>query len=350
MVKPVRLNGRLIGRGFPCFIIAEAGVNHNGSLALARKLVDAAAKAGADAVKFQTFRAESLATETAPLASYQKAYMGLKGSQQEMLRRLELSPEHHEALLHHCQKRKILFLSTPFDPLSAGFLFHLGVKGFKISSGDLTNLPFLTHVAKMRRPIILSTGMATLAEVSRAVSVVRDAGNAQIILLHCVSAYPARPRDMNVRALQSLSGSFPHPVGLSDHTTGTSVALASVALGASVIEKHLTLDKMLDGPDHGFSLDPREFTELVKGIREVESALGDGVKRPQAVEQGLIKVARKSLASARPLLRGNRVSVEDVTALRPGTGLNPSVLPALLGRRVRRNIPPGVLLKKVWFS
>lgn len=335
---------RPIGAGQPVFVIAEAGVNHNGELELARRLVDAAADAGADAVKFQTFAAERVAAREAPKADYQRQTTSVDESQQQMLRRLELAPTAHRELQAHARRRGLVFLSTPFDEASADLLDALDVPAIKIGSGEVTNLPFLEHVARKGRPVILSTGMSSLDEVGAAVVAVRATGNAELVLLHCVSEYPARPADANLRAMLTLADAFRTPVGYSDHTPGLEVALAAVALGASVIEKHFTLDRGLPGPDHRASLEPAQLTELVRGIRVVEQALGDGVKAPTAGELGNRVVARRSLAAAVDLPAGLTLTRESLCALRPATGIPPASLPAVLGRKLTRARRAGELI------
>lgn len=344
VVSPVDIGGRLVGPGQPCFLVAEAGVNHNGSVELARRLVDAAADAGADAVKFQTFVASRLVTAEAPKAEYQRQGTEPGESQYEMLRRLELSADAHRVLSGHAAARGILFLSTPFDGESADLLEELGVPAFKIASGELTNVPFLAHVARKGRPMIMSTGMASLEEVDAAVRVIREAGNPALVLLHCVSNYPADPADANLRALATMAGAFSVPVGYSDHTLGTQVALAAVALGACVVEKHLTLDRTLPGPDHRSSLEPAEFGALVSGVRVVERALGDGCKRPAASEAAIAAVARRSLVAAVDIPEGAILTGARIAVRRPGTGLPPGMLAQVVGRRAKRDIPVGTLL------
>lgn len=329
---------RLIGAGAPVFIVAEAGVNHNGDLGLARQLVDVAAEAGADAVKFQTFRSEALVSQNAPKAAYQRETTGAGESQREMLARLELTLDQHAEIREHCAKRGILFFSTPFDELSADALETLGVPLFKLPSGEITNLPFLRHVASKRKPIILSTGMSTLAEVAQAVAAIREAGDPPLALLHCVSAYPAPASEMNLRAMDTLRERFGCPVGLSDHTPGIEVAVAAVARGATIVEKHFTLDKRLPGPDHQASLEPVELVQLVRAIRTVEAALGDGDKRPMPSESETRQVARKSLVTARPIRAGEKLTADLVAIKRPGTGISPADLPRVLGRTVRRDL------------
>jgi N,N'-diacetyllegionaminate synthase len=320
------------------FVIAEAGVNHNGDLGLARALVDAAAGAGADAVKFQTFSADRLVTRTAATAEYQRRATGGQQSQHAMLEALELSPAHHEALLAQATGRGIEFMSTPFDPESARFLKRLGVRRLKVSSGDLTNLPMLEVVGGLGLPVILSTGMGDMDEVEAAVTTLRGAGLADLTLLQCVSNYPADPADANLRVMDAYASAFGVAVGLSDHTPGIVVAIAAVARGAACVEKHLTLDRSLPGPDHQASLEPGEFKAMVAAIRDVERALGDGVKRPAPGELAIRSVARKSLVAARDIPAGATIGVEDIVILRPGTGLPPSALPQVVGRRAARPI------------
>lgn len=349
-MQQVRIGNKLIGSRQPVFVIAEAGVNHNGDLKMACSLIDVAVEAGADAVKFQTFVAERLATPDAPKAAYQLAATQHRESQLEMLRRLELSPDAHRELQSYCREREIIFLSTPFDEQAADFLDDLGVPAFKISSGDLTNSPLLEHVARKGKPVILSTGMSELSELIEAVSVLNSAGCETPILLHCVSNYPANPADVNLRAMQTMRSAFDVPVGFSDHTEGIDVALAAVALGACVIEKHFTLDRDLPGPDHRASLEPTELSQLVQSIRRIEPALGDGRKVPAASELETAKVARRSLVAAHDIPEGATLEREMVALRRPGTGLSPATLPTLIGRRALHNIAAGTLLDLDMFS
>lgn len=321
------------------FVIAEAGVNHNGDPALAVKLVDAAADAGADAVKFQTFRAESLASASAPQAAYQRRAAGRSEGQLAMLKRLELSEAGHRRALARAKRRGITFISTPFDETSADFLDRLGVPLFKIPSGEVTNLALLRHVARKRRPVILSTGMSTLAEVRDAVAALRRAGCRDLTVLHCVSNYPADPKDANLRAMRTMAEAFRVPVGWSDHTTGLTTAVAAVALGAEVLEKHFTLDKRLPGPDHAMSLSPTELKAYVAAAHEAADALGDGVKAPRPCEEPIRRVVRRSLVLKAPGRKGDRLRAADLAAKRPGTGLAPALLPELVGRRLRRAVP-----------
>lgn len=349
-------------------VIAEAGVNHNGDPALALKLVDAAARAGADTVKFQTFRAEALASAAAPKADYQARTTGPGENQLAMLRRLELSGEAHRAVLDRCRERGIRFLSTPFDSGSLDFLVKdLKVDAVKIGSGNLTDAPLLLDAARSDLPVILSTGMATMEDIKSALGVLafgygaskgerpaRDsfrkafaapAGQAalrsKVTLLHCTTEYPAPVAETNLRAMDTMRRAFGLPVGLSDHTAGVAVAVAAVALGAVVIEKHLTLDKALPGPDHAASLDAREFAELVAGVRAVESALGDGDKRPRPSEIKNMAIARKSLVARRAIAKGESFSVENLGTLRPGDGVSAMDYFDWLGRAATRDYAAG---------
>ena len=341
---------RVIGRGEPVFVIAEAGVNHNGELDLAFQLVEAAADAGADAVKFQTFVAESVITADAEKADYQKTTTGAQESQLEMVKRLELSFEDFRELKNYCDSRAIMFLSTPFDSASIDFLDELGVAGFKISSGDLTNHPLVRHVAAKRRPVILSTGMSDLNEVDEALYVLRSAGNEQVILLQCVTNYPAAVEDVNLKAMLTMQAAFSVNVGYSDHTLGIDVPLAAVALGACVIEKHFTLDKSATGPDHRASLEPQEFKAMVSSIRRVEAALGTSIKTPAVSEASNAAIARRSIVAARNISRGMTITSEEIAFKRPGTGLPPKMADRVLGKTARVDVAAGTLLKLEMFE
>lgn len=344
MVNPFSIGSRLIGPGHPCFIIAEAGVNHNGDMDMARQLIDAAVAAGADAVKFQTFRADKLTTRHAPKANYQLQTTSGEESQQEMLRRLELSESQHRELIAHCAWHGILFLSTPFDEESADLLESLEVAAFKIPSGEITNLPFLEHLARKNKPIILSTGMSHLVEVEAAVTTLRTGGQQALALLHCVSNYPAAPADCNLRAMDTMSAALHVPVGYSDHTEGIEVCLAAVARGACIIEKHLTLNRLLPGPDHRASSEPEELARLIHSVRHVEEALGHGRKEPAASEANTAAVARKSLVAARDMPAGTRLTRELIAIKRPGTGLSPALLDQVVGKTLRKDVRESNLL------
>ncbi len=341
----LNIGGRRVGPGHPCPVIAEAGVNHNGSLELALGLVEAAARAGAEAVKFQTFRAEEVVIADAPKAAYQLANTGQAESQLEMLKRLELKPEHHLALRQRCRDLGLMFLSTAFDAQSVDLLEDLGVPAYKVPSGEITNLPLLAHVAGKHKPVILSTGMSTLEEARRALEALEAGGAAGVALLHCVSNYPARPQDVNLRAMATMAQAFGLPVGYSDHTLGNEVSLAAVALGACIIEKHFTLDRALPGPDHAASAQPEELAALVRGIKVVEAALGHGRKEPAASEADTRRVARRSLVAAVDIPAGVEIAAAMVAIKRPGSGLSPERLPELLGRRARVALAAGTLIR-----
>jgi N,N'-diacetyllegionaminate synthase len=343
-IPNIHIGDRPIGHGAPCFVIAEAGVNHNGDLDRALQLVDVAAEAGADAVKFQTFKADRLVTRNAAKAAYQIRQTGADESQYDMLQRLELSAEDHRRLIEHARNWGVLFMSTPFDEQSADLLDELGVPVYKLPSGEITNLPFLQAVARKGKPMIVSTGMASLGEVEAAVQAIEETGNDQFVLLHCVSNYPADPADVNLRAMQTLSAAFAKPVGYSDHTLGNEVSLAAVAMGACVIEKHYTLDRTLPGPDHGASSEPDELKALMGGIRKIESAMGHGRKQAAASEANTAAVARKSLVAARDIPAGALLTLDVIAIKRPGTGLPPAMRPCLLGRTAKTSINAGTLL------
>jgi N,N'-diacetyllegionaminate synthase len=332
-----------IGPGRPCFIIAEAGVNHDGDVELAHRLVDVAADAGADAVKFQTYETDALITRDAPKAPYQIETTGSAESQHEMLKKLELPRDAHAALKAHCERRGLVFLSTPFDPGSVVFLAELGVLAFKVPSQEIINIPFLRQIARHRRPMIVSTGNANMAEVDAASRAI-EAGSVPYALLHCVSQYPAEPRDINLRAMATMAQAFGVPVGFSDHTLGTAVPIAAAALGATIIEKHYTIDRSRPGPDHRASLEPGELASLVRDIRSAEAALGDGRKRPAPSEPEVGRAARKSLVAARDLDAGTVLAESDLAAKRPGTGISPALTDLIIGRRLRSDVAAGTLI------
>ena len=328
-------------------IIAEAGVNHNGDLALAKSLIDAAAEAGADIVKFQTFKADRLATPAATKADYQNRTTDAAESQREMLRRLELTPEMHVELQAHCQARNIAFLSTGFDIESIDYLAGIGLRCFKIPSGEITNLPYLRHIGAYGGEVILSSGMASLDEVRDAVRALETAGTGRdrIVVLHCTTEYPAPVEDVNLRAMRAMGESLGVRVGYSDHTRGIEVAIAAVALGAVVIEKHFTLDRDLPGPDHQASLEPAELKALVHSIRNVEMALGDGVKRPTAGEAKNRLVVRKSIVASRSIAAGEVFGEHNLTTKRPGNGLSPMRWDEVVGQCARRHFAVDELIE-----
>jgi len=317
------------------FIIAEAGVNHGGSIDTAITLVERAKECGADAVKFQSFRAEKLVSKRAEKAEYQKHTTKTSESQYRMLKNLELSGEDHGVLVRFCRQKDIVFLSSPFDEESADLLHDLDMPIFKIPSGEITNLPFLRHIAGKNRPIILSTGMSTLGEIEEALGVIRETGNQDVSLLHCVSEYPAPYREMNLRALNTLIVCFQLPVGFSDHTEGIEISIAAVALGATILEKHFTLSREMEGPDHKASLEPDEFRKMVEAIRNVELSMGDGIKRPAACEMGNIRIARKSVVAKSPIRPGEKFSERNITLKRPGYGIQPKDVSKILGMEAK---------------
>jgi N-acetylneuraminate synthase/N,N'-diacetyllegionaminate synthase len=334
----VKIGNKLIGEEEPCFIIAEAGVNHNGSVEQAKKLIDAAKDAEADAVKFQTFNAEKVVIEKAEKAEYQKETTG-GGTQYGMLKNLELSEEDFKELADYAKKAGILFLSSPFDKESVDLLDGINVPAFKIASGEITNFPLLKHIAKKEKPIILSTGMSTLGEVEEALNVIRSEGAEDVILLHCVSDYPASIEDVNLRAMETLKQAFRIPVGFSDHTLGITMPIAAVAMGACVIEKHFTLDRTLPGPDHSFAIEPDELREMERGIREVEKARGGGIKEKSELESEEMYIkARRSIHAKVNIPKGTKIKKDMLIIKRPGYGIKPKFIDMVVGREAKKDI------------
>jgi N,N'-diacetyllegionaminate synthase len=334
------------------FIIAEAGVNHNGDDEKALRLVEVAAEAGADAVKFQTFSADKLTRRGAEKAEYQKRATG-DGDQYDMLKALEMSPDLHLRLVDRCQALGIEFMSTAFDEDSFDLLVSLGIRRVKVPSGELTNIPLLTHMTRAGLPMIVSTGMAHLDEVRQAIAAIAteldsDGGSAQleqiVTILHCTSNYPTEPVDVNLRAMETMARELTLPVGYSDHTLGIAVSIAATALGARVIEKHFTLDKALPGPDHAASLDPVELGQLVAGIRAVQAAMGDGIKVPTASELPVRNLVRRSVTMVRDVAAGASIAAADIALLRPGNGIPPASFTQMPGRRARRPLRAGETL------
>lgn len=335
------------------FIIAEAGVNHNGSEDLALQLVDVAARCGADAVKFQTFSADKLVRKGAEKAEYQKRETG-EGDQHSMLKQLEMSEALHRKLIERCNEVGIEFMSTPFDEEAADFLVALGMKHIKVPSGEITNHPFLAHLAAKNVPMILSTGMATLEEIQEAVDVIRSVRQRHgfleplentLTVLHCTSNYPAALEDVNLRAMSTISQATNLPVGYSDHTAGITVSIAAVAMGGTVIEKHFTLDRNLPGPDHKASLEPDELAEMIARIRDVERALGSPIKQPNASELPVRALVRRSVTLIRSVEAGDIIAREDLALMRPGNGITPKELEAVIGRQAARSIADGSTLQ-----
>lgn len=327
------------------FIIAEAGVNHNGSLEIAKKLIDAAAEAGADAVKFQTFQAEKLVCSTAQKADYQKKSTDKDESQLAMLKRLELTEEMHKELIQHCVEKNILFLSTPFDIDSANMLNNLGMSIFKIPSGEITNLPYLRAISSLGKKIIMSTGMSSMQEVKEAVEVLQQNEASEVSILHCNTEYPTPMEDVNLRAMLTIKNELMLPVGYSDHTRGIEIPIAAVALGAQIIEKHFTLSREMEGPDHKASLEPNELREMVQAIRNVEKAMGDGIKSPSVSEMGNREVVRKSIVAKKLIRCGDILTEENITTKRPGTGISPLRWDEVIGKKAIRDFDKDELIQ-----
>ncbi|MFX0207270.1 MAG: N-acetylneuraminate synthase [Candidatus Hodarchaeota archaeon] len=336
-MQKIKIGDKIVGHSNPVYIIAEAGVNHNGSIDLAKRLIDVAKKSNADAVKFQTFRTENMVLRKTEKATYQKKVTS-KGTQYDMLKKLELSSDDFRELNEYAMEVGITFLSSPFDRNSVDLLDEIGVPAFKIGSGELTNFPLLRHTARKSKPILLSTGMGTIGEIDEALKVIQNEGLLEVILLHCVTDYPAKIKDLNLHVIGTLKKSFQVPVGFSDHTEGTLVPSIAVALGASVIEKHYTLDKNMPGPDHKASLDPVQLREMVRSIRDVEKALGSGLKRPSSEEEKMRKFVRKSIVAKVDISKGSIIEEGMLSYKRPGAGLSPKYYLEIVGKKARKDI------------
>jgi N-acetylneuraminate synthase len=346
MNQTIKIGDRLVGDGQPCFIIAEAGVNHNGDLDLAYKLIDKAVEANADAVKFQSFITEELITPDAPKANYQVQTTGETGSQYKMLKSLELSAEDQAKLKTYCEKVEIIYICTPYENYSVDILDKIGVTAFKIASTDTTNIPFLRYIASKQRPVILSTGMSNLAEVEQAVNSLQNGGlKNNFALLHCTSEYPAPINEVNLRAMLTLKTAFNCPVGFSDHTPKIGASPWAVAMGACIIEKHFTLDKNMSGPDHRASLEPNEFKELVETTRNVELAMGDGVKQPMSSEIPNKPMMQKSLVTKKAIKEGEIITVDDLVCKRPGVGISASWFDKIIGQKAKNDLPKDKILQ-----
>jgi len=343
-MKKVKIGKKMLGEREPCFIVAEAGVNHNGNVDLAKKLIDAAKDARADAVKFQAFKTEKVVTKYAEKANYQKETTGLSESQYEMIKRLELKEEEFVELYDYSKKKNIIFLSSAFDKESVDLLDYLGVPAFKVASGEITNFPLLQYVAEKKKPIILSTGMSTLDEIEDALEIIRQKGVEDIVPLHCVTSYPAKIEDANLKVIETLRHRFKLPVGFSDHTLGITVPIAAVTLGAVLIEKHFTLDKTLPGPDHRGSLEPDELKDMIKAIRDVEQALGDGIKKPTEDEERIKKTVRRSIVAKVEIPKGTVITENMLDFKRPGTGIEPKNLNEVIGKKTKKDIKPDELI------
>jgi sialic acid synthase SpsE len=341
-VKTVEIGGRLVGEGQPCFMIAEAGVNHNGEVALAHRLIDGAVRAGADAVKFQKRSVTDILVRAALEAPYVKPN-SLGPTYGEHRERLELSEEAYRELVDHCRKDGIIFLASAWDPRSADFIDELGTPAFKIASADVTNLPLVDHLARKGKPVLLSTGMSDMEEIADAVATVRRHHD-RLVLLQCTSSYPCDNADVNLRAMDTLRRAFEAPVGYSGHERGLAPTEAAVALGAVVVERHFTLDRTLPGPDHAASLEPRGLELLVRNIRNVEAALGSAEKRPAPAERPVRERLAKSVAAARPIRAGSVIRAEDLTVKGPGTGISPRFLHRVVGRVAEKDVPEDTLV------
>jgi len=337
----IKIANKLIGEGESCFVVAEAGINHNGDIKLAKRLVDVAVDARADAVKFQTFKTEKFISKNIVIPKHIKSAESFF----ETIRKLELSEKDHYELSGYCKQKGIIFMSTPLDNSCVDLLDTIGVPVFKIASCDLNNLPLVKYIAKKRKPIILSTGMGTMEEIKEAVEAIESNGNNNLILLHCVSAYPPKVEEINLKAMETLRNVFKLPVGYSDHTIGINISLAAVALGAKVIEKHFTLDKKMDGPDHAASANPKELKNLISGIREIEKSLGTGVKTPSESEIEMKKSFRRSIVADIDIKVGDLITPEMLSIKRPGTGLSPKYFNSIIGKKAKRNIDKDELIK-----
>ncbi|GGF94459.1 MULTISPECIES: N-acetylneuraminate synthase [Cysteiniphilum] len=321
------------------FIIAEAGVNHNGSIDLAKKLIDVASDAGADAVKFQTFKAEKLVSKQAQKADYQKQTTEAQESQYDMIKKLELDENTHLELMNYCKEKSIMFLSTPFDHESIRLLADMGLEIFKIPSGEITNLPYLRAIGGLNKKVVLSTGMADIGEIEDALGILDSAGTSKenITVLHANTEYPTPMCDVNLKAMQTIAQTFKVKVGYSDHTLGIEVPIAAVAMGASVIEKHFTLDKTMSGPDHKASLEPKELKAMIGAIRNIEKALGDGIKKPSPSEAPNIVIARKSVIAIKSIAKGELFTEKNIGIKRPGNGISPMRWDEVVGTYAQKN-------------
>lgn len=337
-VKKIRIGDRLLGEGEPTFIVAEIGVNHNGRLDLAERLVDSAKEAGADAAKFQAYKTERIVTKYAEKARYQKETTDPRKSQYNMLKKLEIEAKGLREIHRYARKRNIMFLASAFDEESVDLLDSLDVPAFKVASGEVTNLPLLRYMGEKKRPMILSTGLSTLEEIGGALRIIREEGVEDIVLLHCVTGYPAKIDEVNLKVMDLLRRTFGFPVGFSDHTLGISVPTAAVALGAVLIEKHFTLDKNMAGPDHRASLEPNKFREMVSAIRDVENAMGNGVKRITIEEEEIKKAARRSIVARIRIPKGAIIRENMLGFKRPGSGIEPKDLDRVIGKKAKKDI------------
>lgn len=327
------------------FIIAEAGVNHNGDINIAKRMIDVACEVGVDAIKFQTFKTEKLVCANAEKAEYQKETTEKNESQAEMLKKLELSKDEHVELIQYCNKKKIMFLSTPFDEESIDLLVELKLPIIKIPSGEITNYPYIRKIGQLRKKVILSTGMSTLEEIADVIEVLKNNGTEEITLLHCNSQYPTPMEDVNLNAMITMKDTFHLNVGYSDHTLGIEVPIAATAMGATVIEKHFTLDRTMEGPDHRASLEPDELKTMVRAIRNIEKALGSKEKKVSQSEDNNVKIVRKSIVASKSINKGDLFTEENLTTKRPGTGINPMKWDEIVGSTADRNYKPDEIIR-----
>jgi N,N'-diacetyllegionaminate synthase len=326
-------------------VIAEAGVNHNGSLSTAMQMVKKAKEAGADFIKFQTFIPELVMSKYAQKAEYQITSTGSEETQLEMVRKLKLSYKEFRFLKDYCAEHEMLFLSTPFDLKSIDFLDEIGMPLWKIPSGEVTNLPFLMKIAKTGKPIIMSTGMCTLDDIEAAIQILNSYGCSSITLLHCTTEYPTPYKEVNLNAIETLRNTFKLPIGYSDHTKGITIPIAAAALGSVVIEKHFTLDRNMEGPDHAASLEPEELKAMVEAIRCVEISMGDGIKKPTASESKNMVIARKSIVASKPIMKGEKFSKENITSKRPGSGISPMRWNEVIGQTAKHSFGEDELIE-----
>ena len=345
MLQKIFIENRIISETSPVFIIAEAGVNHNGDLKMARELIEKAAACGADCIKFQTFSAERIATKSAPKAKYQLQTTDATESQLDMLKKIELSPEHHMELKKFAEESNMIFMSTPFNFEDIDLLESIGISAYKIGSGQIIELPFLRRIAETGKPVLLSTGMADMDEIEEALKAIRETGNEQVILLQCTTNYPSRIEDANLRVIPAFQSAFGTLTGYSDHTVGEEAAISSVALGARVIEKHFTLDNNLPGPDHSSSITPDKLKSLVEKIRRAESSLGRAEKAPADIEKENAVGVRRSIVASRNIKNGEIVNKDNITFKRPATGISPRLYDRIIGKKAARDISSDEILQ-----
>lgn len=336
-MKKIKIGDRLVGEGEPCFIIAEAGSNHDGKLEQARQLIDVAEEAGADAVKFQTYSAEKLYSRKTPIMEYLKGNKLVKKDESvwDLIKKIEMSRRWHKPLADYCKEKGIIFLSTPFDLKAVDELEEVGMMAYKIASFEITHLPLLEYVAKKEKPIVLSTGMADLSDIELALDTIYKQANRYVILLHCAVGYPPKYDNLNLRAMQTMRQAFQLPVGFSDHALGITSSIAAVALGACVIEKHFTLDRKLKGPDHPFALEPDELKDMVQAIRDTEASLGSSIKKHTFAEKEMYRLARRSLVATRNIPKGTVITKEMIDVKRPGYGIHPKMMNVVIGRMAK---------------